>query len=78
MRINARKSDIVNIQVYNHLYGGVYMTRKALNITIEPEVYEEFSKYAEKLGIRVSPWVAAKMKEFIEDEKEKELKKIQR
>ena len=51
------------------------MTRKSLNITIEPGIYEEFCKYAGLKGIRVSPWVNAKMKEFIEEEKEAESEK---
>lgn len=52
------------------------MTRQSVNVTIPPEVYEEFRKYAERLGIRVSPWVAAKMREFVADQKEiEELKK---
>ena len=51
------------------------MTRKSLNITIDPGVYEEFCNYAGLKGIRVSPWVNAKMKEFIEEEKEAEAEK---
>lgn len=51
------------------------MARQAVNITLVPEVYEEFCKYAGKKGIRVSPWVNAKMKEFIEEERQAEAKK---
>lgn len=51
------------------------MARQAVNITLVPEVYEEFCKYAGKKGIRVSPWVNAKMEEFIEEEKAAEAKK---
>jgi len=51
------------------------LVRKSLNITIEPGIYEEFCDYAGKKGIRVSPWVNAKMKEFIEEEKEAEVEK---
>ncbi|KUO74380.1 MAG: uracil-DNA glycosylase [Desulfosporosinus sp. BRH_c37] len=51
------------------------MARKSLNITLEPGVYEEFCDYAGKKGIRASPWVNAKMKEFIEEEKEAEAEK---
>ena len=40
-----------------------------LNISVKPEIVEEFKKYAEKKGILISPFVAAKMKEFIEEEK---------
>jgi hypothetical protein len=39
------------------------------NITLEPDVYEEFCKYAGKQGIKVSTWVNLKMKEFIEEQK---------
>ncbi|MHB8075116.1 hypothetical protein [Desulfosporosinus fructosivorans] len=51
------------------------LARKSLNITIEPGIYEEFCDYAGKKGIRVSPWVNAKMKEFIEEEREAEAEK---
>lgn len=46
--------------------------RQAVNITLEPEVYEEFCRYAGKKGIRVSAWINVKMKEFIEEEKQEE------
>ena len=49
--------------------------RQAVNITLDPEVYEEFCKYAGKKGIRVSPWINAKMEEFIEEEREAEAEK---
>lgn len=41
------------------------------NITLEPEVYEEFCKYAVKKGIKVkvSTWINLQMKQFIEEEK---------
>lgn len=55
------------------------MAVKRLNVTVEPELLEEFYKYADKKGITVSPFLQAKMKEFIEEEKEfekfKEMKK---
>ncbi len=54
------------------------LARKSLNITIEPGIYEEFCEYAGKKGIRVSPWVSAKMKEFIEEEREAEAEKAKR
>ncbi|UUV27610.1 MULTISPECIES: hypothetical protein [Lysinibacillus] len=38
------------------------------NITLEPEVYEEFCKYAAKKGIKVSTWINQQMKNFIEEE----------
>lgn len=45
------------------------LARQAVNVTLDPKVYDEFCKYAAPLGIRVSAWVNAKMKEFIEDQK---------
>lgn len=55
------------------------MAVKRLNVTVDPELLEEFYKYADKKGITVSPFLQAKMKEFIEEEKEfekfKEMKK---
>ena len=39
------------------------------NISLENEVYEEFCKYAGKKGIKVSTWINAQMKVFIEEEK---------
>lgn len=48
------------------------------NITLEPDVYEEFCKYAGKNGIKVSTWVNQQMKEFIEDQKELERIKEER
>jgi len=53
----------------------VIVVRQAVNITLDPEVYEEFCKYAGKKGIRVSPWINAKMEEFIEEEREAEAEK---
>lgn len=37
-------------------------------MSIDPVLYENFCKYAETKGIKVSTWVAAKMREFVEDE----------
>jgi len=39
------------------------------NITLDPEVFEEFCKYAGPKGIKISTWISAKMREFVEDEK---------
>lgn len=52
------------------------MARQAVNMTLEPGVYEEFCKYAGPKGIRISPWVNAKMKEFIEEEKQAQAEKL--
>ncbi|EJO5347660.1 hypothetical protein NRP93_001747 [Clostridium botulinum] len=41
------------------------------NITLDLKVYEDFWKIAERKGIRISTWINAKMKEFIEEEKER-------
>lgn len=51
--------------------GVVILGEKAvrINITLPPEVLTEFKKYGERKGIMISPFVAAKMREFIEEEK---------
>lgn len=46
-----------------------FMATKRVNMTINPEVYEEFCKYAGKKGIKISTWVNLQMKNFIEEEK---------
>lgn len=46
------------------------MAVRRVNVTVEPELYDEFYKYACKKGISISPFLQAKMKEFIEEEKE--------
>lgn len=46
------------------------MAVRRVNVTVEPELYDEFYKYAERKGISISPFLQAKMKEFIEEEKE--------
>ncbi|MBU3176644.1 hypothetical protein KPL47_09675 [Clostridium estertheticum] len=40
------------------------------NITVDPIVYEEFCRYAKMKGMKISTWVAMKMKEAVEEEKE--------
>jgi metal-responsive CopG/Arc/MetJ family transcriptional regulator len=40
-----------------------------INITLPPDVLAEFKKYGERKGVMISPFVAAKMREFIEEEK---------
>lgn len=40
------------------------------NITIDPIIYENFCKYAKIKGVKISSWVAMKMKEAVEEEKE--------
>jgi hypothetical protein len=39
------------------------------NISVDPETFEEFCKYAGRKGMKISTWVTMKMKEFIEEEK---------
>lgn len=46
------------------------MAVRRVNVTVEPELYAEFYKYECKKGISISPFLQAKMKEFIEEEKE--------
>jgi len=45
------------------------MSAKRQNMSLDPEVFEEFCKYAGRKGIKISTWVNLKMKEFIEEEK---------
>lgn len=45
------------------------MAVKRQNMSIDPQVYQDFIKYSEPKGIKVSSWVTAKMREFVEDEK---------
>ena len=55
------------------------MAVKRLNVTIDRELLEEFYEYTDRKGISVSPFLQAKMREFIAEEKEfiefKEMKK---
>ena len=39
------------------------------NMSIDPKVYEDFCKYSEPKGIKVSTWVSMKMREFVEEER---------
>jgi hypothetical protein len=61
---------ILNSLKYYHKEAVILATMKRQNITIEPEVYEKFIGIASKKGIKLSPWVNSKMKEFIEDEEQ--------
>jgi hypothetical protein len=38
------------------------------NITLDPEIFERFCNIAGRKGIRISTWINAKMKEFVEEE----------
>ena len=52
------------------------MAVKRQNMSIDPQVYEDFVYYTEKKAIKVSTWVTMKMREFVEEEKAlEELKK---
>lgn len=46
------------------------MAVRRVNVTVDHELYDEFYKYACRKGISISPFLQAKMKEFIEEEKE--------
>ncbi len=41
------------------------------NVSLPRDLKAEFLKYAEPMGIKISPWVQAKMKEFVEEQKRK-------
>lgn len=49
--------------------------KRRQNITLDPEVFEEFCRYALPQGIKISPWINQRMKEFVEEQKELEEKK---
>jgi hypothetical protein len=75
MRINNKqeKADIITSTEV------VLLARQSLNLSLEPGVLDDFCKYAGPKGIKISAWVNAKMKEFIEDEKAKaELKNLKK
>ena len=46
--------------------------KKKLNITLDPEILDEFCKHSCKYGTSISSWIEVKMQEFIEEEKELE------
>jgi metal-responsive CopG/Arc/MetJ family transcriptional regulator len=48
------------------------MAKKKFNITLDPEVLDEFCKYSSKYGTSISSWIEVQMKDFIEEEKEVE------
>ena len=55
------------------------MTLKRINVTMPEELYDEFYKYACRKGISISPFLQAKMQEFIKEEKEfEEYKKLKK
>ena len=45
------------------------------NITLDPDVFDEFCHYAGLKGIKISTWINQRMKEFVEEEKEAEERK---
>lgn len=48
------------------------MAKKKFNITIDPDVLEDFCYHSSKYGTSISAWIEVQMKEFIEEEKEVE------
>lgn len=46
------------------------MAVQRVNITLAPVMYEEFRVYATNNGLSISRFVAAKMKEYIKEQKE--------
>ena len=45
------------------------------NITLDPDVLERFCRIAAKKGIRISTWINARMKDFVEEEEALEAEK---
>jgi hypothetical protein len=66
MCIDIYKGVTDNITIHMEV---VVLVTSRHNITLDPEVYEEFCKYAGKKGIKISTWVNEQMKQFIEEEK---------
>jgi len=55
------------------------MAIRRQNISVDPTIFEDFCNIAGAKGIKISTWVTAKMKEFVEEEKAlEELKKNKR
>jgi hypothetical protein len=48
----------------------IYLAAHRQNISVDPKIFEEFCNLIGPMGIKISPWVNAKMKEFIADQKE--------
>ena len=48
------------------------MAKKKLNLTLDPEIFEEFCKHAAKYGTSISAWVEVKMQEFVQEQKDYE------
>lgn len=47
----------------------ILAAQRRQNITVDPKTFEEFCKYAGPQGIKISTWITAKMREFVEDQK---------
>lgn len=58
--------------------GVIILVVKKQNITLDPEVFEEFCTFAGKKGIKISTWINQKMIEFIEEEEEAKKAKMSR
>lgn len=44
------------------------MATEKIDITLDPVVLKRFREIAEEKGMKISPWVNAQMKKFIEEE----------
>lgn len=44
------------------------MAQKRQNITLDPDIFERFCRIASKKGLRISTWINARMKDFVEEE----------
>ena len=47
----------------------ILAAQRRQNITVDPVVFDEFCRYAGPQGIKISTWINAKMKEFVDDQK---------
>jgi hypothetical protein len=46
----------------------VILAQRRQNVTLDPDIFERFCSIAGRKGIRISTWINAKMKEFVEEE----------
>lgn len=55
--------------------GVVLLAKVGQNVTLDPEVLDEFFRIAAKKGMKLSTWVNQQMKEFVEEEQRREAEK---
>lgn len=57
------------MKMYNCPKGdGNMSAQKRQNISVDPVIFEKFCNIAGPKGIKISTWITAKMREFVEEE----------